>query len=88
MSDMSMSSMMDDINKYAKIWDSALAKGIFNDAPRPPVPAEPEASADFFGQLKTDDYDMFSPLNEGETCAMQVVSCVVVIDDEASAAAA
>ena len=44
MSDMSMSSMMDDINKYAKIWDSALAKGIFNDAPRPPVPAEPEAS--------------------------------------------
>ena len=67
MSDMSMSSMMDDINKYAKIWDSALAKGIFNDAPRPPVPAEPEASADFFGQLKTDDYDMFSPLNEGET---------------------
>ena len=67
MSDMSMSSMMDDINKYAKIWDSALAKGIFKDAPRPPVPAEPEASADFFGQLKTDDYDMFSPLNEGET---------------------
>lgn len=61
-----MSSMMDDINKYAKIWDSALSKGIFTDAPKPPAPAEPEASADFFGQLKTSEYDMDAPLNEGE----------------------
>jgi len=61
-----MSSMMDDINKYAAIWDTALSKGIFNDAPKPPAPAEPEASADFFGQLKTDDYDMDGPLNLNE----------------------
>jgi hypothetical protein len=63
-----MSSMMDDINKYAKIWDSALAKGIFDNAPKPPAPAEPEASADFFGQLKTGEYDIDGPLhlNEGE----------------------
>ena len=62
-----MSEMMDDINKYAAIWDSALAKGIFADAPKPPAPAEPEASADFFGQLKTGEYDMDGVLTEGET---------------------
>ena len=62
-----MSSMMDDINKYAQIWDSALAKGIFADAPKPPAPSEPEASADFFGQLKTDVYDMDGVLTEGES---------------------
>ena len=43
---------MDDINKYADIWDKALAKGIFDGAPKPPAPIEPEASADFFGQMK------------------------------------
>jgi|LakMenE18May11ns_1017448.scaffolds.fasta_scaffold9950328_4 hypothetical protein len=62
----SMSSMMDDINKYADIWDKALAKGIFDGAPKPPAPIEPEASADFFGQMKTGEYDIDSPLNEGE----------------------
>ena len=62
-----MSSMMDDINKYAAIWDTALSKGIFNDAPKPPAPAEPEASADFFGQFKTGEYDMDGVLTEGET---------------------
>ena len=59
--------MMDDINKYAAIWDSALAKGIFADAPKPPAPSEPAASADFFGQLKTDEYDMDGVLTEGES---------------------
>jgi len=34
-----MSDMMDDINKYAAIWDKALAKGIFNNAPKPPTPS-------------------------------------------------
>ena len=58
---------MDDINKYAAIWDSALAKGIFADAPKPPAPSEPEASADFFGQLKTGEYDMDGVLTEGES---------------------
>jgi len=62
-----MSSMMDDINKYAAIWDNALSKGIFADAPKPPAPAEPEASADFFGQLKTDEYDMNGILTESES---------------------
>ena len=62
-----MSSMMDDINKYAAIWDNALSKGIFADAPKPPAPAEPEASADFFGQLKTDEYDMNGVLTESES---------------------
>lgn len=62
-----MSSMMDDINKYAAIWDNALSKGIFADAPKPPTPAEPEASADFFGQLKTDEYDMNGVLTESES---------------------
>lgn len=62
----STSDMMADINKYADIWEKALKKGIFDDAPKPPAPAEPEASADFFGQLHTDEYDMDSPLNEAE----------------------
>lgn len=63
-----MSDMMDDINKYAAIWDKALAKGIFDNAPKPPAPAEPQASADFFGQYNSDDYDINGSmyLNEGE----------------------
>lgn len=63
-----MSSMMDDINKYAAIWEKAQSKGIFDNAPRPPVPSEPDASADFFGQYKSDDYDIDGAmhLTEGE----------------------
>lgn len=63
----SISNMMDDINKYAAIWDDAQAKGIFKDAPKPPTPSEPEETADFFGQYLTDDYDMDRPLNEVDT---------------------
>ena len=59
-----MSDMMSDINKYAAIWDDALAKGIFADAPKPPQAAEPGETADFFGQYLSDDYDMDKPLNE------------------------
>lgn len=63
--------MMDDINKYAKIWDSALEKGIFNDAPKP-KPANPADEdsffgADFFGQNRSDEYDIDAPLNEDDT---------------------
>lgn len=59
---------MDDINKYADIWDNALKQGIFKDAPKPPTPAEPRASADFFGQINPDEYDVDGALhlNEGE----------------------
>lgn len=62
-----MSDMMDDINKYAAIWDDALAKGLFKDAPKPPTPSEPEETADFFGQYMSGEYDMDQPLNEVDT---------------------
>ena len=54
--------MMDDINKYAKIWDDAMQKGIFDDASK--VQPEKTQSTDFFGQYLNDDYDMDKPLNE------------------------
>jgi hypothetical protein len=64
-----MSNMMDDINKYAKIWDDALEQGIFKDAPKPAQPRNPDAEdsffgSDFFGQNKSPEYDMDAPLNE------------------------
>jgi len=62
-----MGDMMDDINKFAKIWDDALQKGIF-DGPTPPTPADkqedPDRGTDFFGQYLTDEYDRDKPLNE------------------------
>lgn len=57
-----MSDMMDDINKFSKIWDAAVQKGIFADAPKPV--AEKPAETDFFGQYLTDEYDRDKPLNE------------------------
>jgi hypothetical protein len=59
-----MSDMMADIAKYSKIWDDALEKGIFKDAPKPPQPSEPRDSADFFGNYLSGEYDMDKPLNE------------------------
>jgi hypothetical protein len=56
-----MSDMMDDINKFSKIWDDAVQKGIFADAPKP---AGKQAETDFFGQYLNDEYDMDKPLNE------------------------
>lgn len=53
--------MMDDINKFAKIWDDAVQKGIFADAPKP---AGKQAESDFFGQYLSDEYDKEAPLNE------------------------
>lgn len=46
----------DDIDKYAKIWDAALEKGIFDDAPKPPQP-----KTDFYGQFNIEEE---VPLNE------------------------
>ena len=59
-----MSDMMDDINKFAKIWDSAIQKGIFADAPKPAIDKPVENETDFFGQYLTDEYDKDKPLNE------------------------
>lgn len=65
-----MSNMMDDINKYAAIWDSALEKDIFKDVPHlgePSPPQESGESSDFFGQYLSDEYDPDQPLNEADT---------------------
>jgi hypothetical protein len=64
-----MSDMMDDINKYAAIWDAAQEKGIFKDAPKPPQPRNQDAEdsffgADFFGQNRSAEYDIDEPINE------------------------
>jgi hypothetical protein len=59
-----MGDMMDDINKFSKIWDDALQKGIFADVPKPE--GKP-AQSDFFGQYLTDEYDKDKPLNEVDT---------------------
>ena len=63
--------MMDDINKYAAIWDAAQEKDIFKDAPKPAQPRNRDAEdaesffgADFFGQNNSPEYDMDAPLNE------------------------
>lgn len=59
------SDMMADINKYAAIWDKAVANGIFADAPKPAV-TQPsgEESTDFFGNYMSDEYDIDRPMNE------------------------
>lgn len=62
-----MSDMMDDINKFAKIWDNAVQKGLFADAPKPVTSTSKEAQSDFFGQYLTDEYDRDKPLNEVDT---------------------
>lgn len=68
--EINMSDMMDDINKYAAIWDAAQEKGIFKDAPKPPQPRnhnDEEDSffgADFFGQNRSSEYDIDEPINE------------------------
>ena len=60
---------MDDINKYAAIWDAAQEKGIFKDAPKPPQPRNQDDEdsffgADFFGQNRSAEYDIDEPINE------------------------
>jgi len=71
-----MSDMMDDINKYAAIWDDALAKGIFKDSDaaaakqvRKSAETDEESffGSDFFGQHRSAEYDRDEPLNEADT---------------------
>ena len=67
-----MSDMMDDINKYAAIWDAAQEKGIFKDAPKPAQPRNQDAEdsffgSDFFGQHRSPEYDGDEALNEVDT---------------------
>lgn len=64
-----MSDMMDDINKYAAIWDAAQGKGIFKDSPKPSPSKNQEDEdsffgADFFGQNRSSEYDIDEPINE------------------------
>jgi hypothetical protein len=57
------SDMMADLNKYAAIWDKAVANGVFDDAPKPAA-TRPSDSTGFFGNCTSDDYDMDGPINE------------------------
>lgn len=56
--------MMDDINKYAKIWDKALEDGIFKDAPK--ERNFTGMGTDFFGQSLAMDDLGDEPLNEAQ----------------------
>lgn len=59
------SDMMADINKYAAIWDKAVANGVFDDATKPAVAQSgDDESTDFFGNYMSDEYDMDRPINE------------------------
>lgn len=74
-----MSDMMDDINKYAAIWDAAQNKGIFKDAPKPPQPRNQDDEdsffgADFFGQNRSAEYDVDEPINEVDSKYWATVS--------------
>jgi hypothetical protein len=64
-----MSDMMDDIEKYSKIWDAALEKGIFPDTPKAKPASEEDSffGADFFGQNRSAEYDVDAPMNEVDT---------------------
>jgi hypothetical protein len=74
-----MGDMMDDINKFAKIWDNALQKGIFDSPPSPANTRQEEEEdadrgTDFFGQYLTDEYDIDKPLNEVDAKYWSIVS--------------
>lgn len=73
-----MGDMMDDINKFAKIWDNALQKGVFDSPPSLPSKAEDEENldrgTDFFGQYLTDESDIDKPLNEVDAKYWAIVS--------------
>lgn len=59
-----MGSMMDDINKFSKIWDDALKSDIFKSEPKQPEDEEKGSGADFFGNYLSPEYDIDRPLNE------------------------
>ena len=66
--------MMDDINKFAKIWDKAIADGVFPKESKEEKPEGPESGADFFGNYTTEDYDMDRPLNECDSKYWKLVA--------------
>lgn len=66
--------MLEDIEKYQKIWEKAQAEDIFADAPKPPRPAEPGDSADYFGNYLSGNYDIDKPLNEVDISYWKKVS--------------
>lgn len=61
-----MNSMMDDINKFAQIWDKAVESGVFGDMKpkEEPAPAQDDHGEDFFGNFNSDEYDIDRPINE------------------------
>jgi hypothetical protein len=64
-----MSEYRQDIEDFAKIWDKALADGVFKDAPKT-MPTSLDLSnddgADFFGQHRNAEYDIDAPINEAD----------------------
>lgn len=65
-----MSEYRQDIEDFAKIWDKALADGVFKDAPKT-MPKSLDLSSDdggtdFFGQSLNGEYDIDAPINEAD----------------------
>lgn len=61
-----MGNMMDDINKFAAMWDQALAQGVFQGETPEETQSVTGFGSDFFGQNLSDTYDMDKPINESE----------------------
>lgn len=65
-----MSEYRQDIEDFAKIWDKALADGVFKDAPNV-MPkgvdlSNDDGGTDFFGQSLNGEYDINAPINESD----------------------
>lgn len=45
--------MTDDFDKWCKLWDKAQKDGIFEDAPKPPIPTSLTSDPSFFGPINT-----------------------------------
>lgn len=58
-----MSNFFDDIDKYSKMWDQALEKGVFPVGENPEV----ESGSDFFGNYTSEEHDVDLRLNECNT---------------------
>lgn len=77
-----MSDMLDDIEKFSKVWEKALENGIFKQEDSSPKEDNPSKdSTDFFGQYLNDEYDVDKPLNEVDTKYWNMVSNTIAANE-------
>jgi len=67
-----MNQFRQDIEDFSKIWDKALADGVFDDAPKTAprvLDLSNDNNTDFFGQNLSAAYNIDAPLNEADVKA-------------------